>query len=234
MRISSLVVAFSLGLLGTVACTVSSTGSSSGASGGSSSGGSSSGGSSSGGGSDASADSSTNPPASSKEVDVAINGTCPAFTACGGSLDGTYDYASGCVTDIFAQAKAQCPTLDTSGVKATVKGSLYFKAPALTRDGVTKVSGQIVFPASCTAGQCAAVQAALKGAFDTITCTGASACTCTISKTELVKNATTYSLAGSTVTTGDGETYEICATGSDLKYSGKAAAEDGVWGLTKR
>src|SRR6476660_6447546 len=75
-----------------VACTSvvdngnSSGGTSSGGTSGGTSGGNSSGGTSgtSGGGS--------KPPASTATVTVDVDGTCPSFTACGGSPQGTYDY----------------------------------------------------------------------------------------------------------------------------------------------
>jgi hypothetical protein len=175
------------------------------------------------------------PAASTKEADVDINGTCSTFTACGGSPQGTYDYASGCVANVFSAAEAQCPTLDTTNAKVRVTGSLYFVGPALTRDAIVKISGSITVPVTCSMGQCAAVEAALKGSFDSISCTGAAACTCTIANTEIVKNATTFSVSGNTVTTGDGETYQICAQADSLRYTGNSlGSEDGHWELTKR
>jgi hypothetical protein len=175
------------------------------------------------------------PPASTAEANVDIGGTCPAFAACGGSPSGTYDYAGGCLSEVFAAAKAQCPTLDTSGAKVTVRGSLHFVGNALTRDLVSTTSGTIIVPAACTAGQCSAVAAALKPGFDTVTCTGTTSCTCTVKQTATTSNATTFSVAGDTLTTADGDSYSVCVQGSSFKYEGKStAAEDGVWDLKKR
>lgn len=175
------------------------------------------------------------PEASKTEAPVDIDGTCPSLTACGGSISGTYDYTAGCLADAFSAAKAQCPTLDTSGAKVIVKGSLYFSDGELKRAATSTISGSIVVPASCSAGQCATVQAALKNAFDSVTCTGSSSCTCTISNTSATNNDTTYTVSGSTVTTGDGDTYSFCIEGSKLTYKGKAAgSEDGIWSLAKR
>ena len=178
---------------------------------------------------------STTPAASTVVAPVEIGATCPAFTACVGNPQGTYDYSAGCVGDAFAAARAQCPALDSSNTKATVTGSLYFEGNALQRDAVVHISGTIVVPETCSAGQCATVQAALTSGFDSVSCTGTSACTCTVSKTTAVKNATTFSVSGDTVTTGDGESYAICAQPSELRYSGKSlGAEAGSWQLTKR
>ena len=195
--------------------------------------GSSSGSDGGGGGGDGST--TTVPPPASSEANVDLDGTCPAFEACGGAPQGTYDYAGGCIADALASVKAQCPTVDGSGLKVTVRGSLTFLGDALTRDAVAVTSGTIVLPASCSQGQCAAVQSALETAFDSATCTGTTACSCTVKRTDTTKNATTFSVAGTTLTTADGDAYAICTAGSSLKYQGKSAgAEDGLWHLNKR
>lgn len=210
----------------------------SGSSGASSSSGSSgtSGSSGSSGASSSSGASGTVPAPSTTSAPVEIGGTCAAFTACGGAVSGTYDYTSGCVEeDLLAAAKQQCPTLDASGLKFTVVGSLHFAGSSLTRKAVGKVSGPIVIPVSCSAGQCAAVESALKSGFDSISCTGSSSCTCTVTKTNTTDNATTFLVSGSTITTGDGESYSFCSAGSSFQYKGKSAgSEDGIWTLAKR
>jgi len=136
---------------------------------------------------------------------------------------------------VFAAARQQCPSLDSTAAKVTVTGSLYFVNGALIRKAKSVISGSITLPASCTAGQCSQVQAALAMAFDSVTCTGSSSCTCTVSKTSTVDNATTYTVAGNNVTTGDGETYSICEKPTGFDYSGKSAgSEAGVWTMKKR
>ena len=187
-------------------------------------------------GADGGAESSTSlPPPSASEANVDVDGTCPAFSACGGSPQGTYDYAAGCISDAVSAVQQQCPTADTSGLKVTVRGSLHFVGDALTRDAVSTTSGTIVLPATCSQGQCAAVESALKSAFDSATCSGSAACTCTVKRVDTTKDATTFTVAGSTLTTAAGDTYAICASGSSLAYQGRSAgAEDGFWKLTKR
>jgi hypothetical protein len=171
---------------------------------------------------------------SGKEVDVSVNGACQAPNACGGALEGTFDYVSGCAGDVFAEARRACPTVDTSGVKVTVAGSLAFSGQALERRAVTKLSGSIVLPVTCTSGQCAMVQQALASSFDSVSCTGIAACTCVVSKTERVDSATTFTVSGNVATTADGERYDYCTTGRNLTYAGRAGAESGVWTLSKR
>lgn len=223
-----------------VACSVSSTDGkgqqpSSSSSSTSSSGGStsSSGGSSS--GSSSGGNTNNRPPASPLEAPIDIDGACPAFTACGGNPIGAYDYQSGCLDDVFADLRNACPSVDTSKLKVTVKGTIYLDGSSLGRDITGRTSGEITLPASCAQGQCAAVEANLKGAFDSVSCTGSSSCTCTVSKTETNKDGTTYTIDGNTLTTADGDTYSICANGADLKYTGKSAgSEEGAFTLKKR
>jgi hypothetical protein len=150
-------------------------------------------------------------------------------------LSGSYDYTGGCVTDVFAAARQQCPTLDSSQAKVTVTGTLYFAGNALTRRVTSNISGSIKLPMACTAGQCAQAELALKQGFDTATCTGTSDCTCTVTKVSKTENATTFTTSGNNVTTADGETYQICSNATGFDYSGKSAgSEVGVWNLKKR
>jgi hypothetical protein len=159
------------------------------------------------------------------------------LTFCGGNPQGTYDYTGGCVADPFASLRTQCPTLDTSGVTVTVTGTIYFVGSALHRNVKLAATGTVNVPASCAAGQCAAAQAGLQGAGITATCTGSSSCSCTISKTDTNTAATTFTISGNTLTTADGENYDICekpGTGK-LTYKGTSTkSESGSWELTKR
>lgn len=226
--------------LSLVACTVQNSpgtgGASSSSSGGSSSGSSGTptadGGGSSNGGS--SSGSSGNLQSNGGPVD--IDGTCSAFAACGGNPQGTYDYTGGCIEDVFAAARSACSNLDTSKAEVTVKGSIEFAGNALKRNATVTISGHIVFPESCTSGiPCSAIENELKNGFDSASCTGSSACDCTISKIEADTDATTYTIQGSLVTTADNDEYSICEKGADLSYSGKSAgSEQGTFTLKKR
>ena len=180
--------------------------------------------------------SSSVPPASATEAPVTFDRTCAAFSACGGSIGGTYDYTAGCVDNVFDAAKTACPTIDVSGTKVTVTGSLHFTSGnKLTRASKVNIAGQVIVPATCARAQCAAVEAELRKVFDSASCTGNAACTCTISDAKSANNTTTYAVSGSTVTTDDGETYSFCSEGSTLRYQGRSAgSEDGEWSLKKR
>lgn len=80
-----------------------------------------------------------------------------------------------------------------------------------------------------------AVEAALKSGFDSVTCTGAAACTCTVKRTDSGSDVTTFAIAGDTLTTAGGDSYAICEQGNTFRYKGKStASEDGIWELKKR
>jgi hypothetical protein len=181
-------------------------------------------------------DGGTKPAASTKPEPVDIDGTCSAFAACGGALSGTYDYTGGCLTNAFAAARQQCPAIDVSGANVTVTGSIYFLTPGtLARDVTTRVTGTIVVPASCAAGQCNLIQTALGAGFDSVTCTGSSSCTCTVAKTDVERASEAYTITGNRVLTASGETYDYCTQAATLGYEGKSAGtEVGIWQLKKR
>lgn len=175
------------------------------------------------------------PPASTTPVTVDIDGTCPAFTPCGGNPQGTYDYVGGCVEDVFAEVRNECPGLDSSGASVTGKGSIYFIGNTLHRNVSTTISGTIVLPAACAAGQCALVAAQLTPLFGSVSCTGTASCSCTINHTVTTDDVTTYSISGNVAVTQDGATYEICENGSDLEYKGAGpGSEEGTYQLKKR
>jgi hypothetical protein len=175
------------------------------------------------------------PAPSQTAAEIDIDGTCSAHEACGGNPQGTFDYTGGCIADAFAGARDACAGLDTTKAVVRAKGSVTFSGNALTRAVTVTTSGTITFPQSCTMGQCAAVESELKGAFDSVSCTGSSACTCTISKIDKTDDVTTYTIQGSVVTTADGDQYSICENGVQLSYSGKSAgSEQGTFTLKKR
>ena len=136
--------------------------------------------------------------------------------------------------------RGACPQLDSSGLKATVKGTIYFLAGgALERDVTSTVAGKITFPESCATSlgqQCGDVEAFFKKDFPNIACTKVSTnCECTASRSDHNTAATTYTVTGNTVKTADGDEYDFCVEASKLTYSGKTKeAEQGTFELKKR
>ncbi len=177
------------------------------------------------------------PPAATSSAPVEISAACPAFSACNASPLGTYDYKSGCIGDVFAEARKQCPGMQAVDVNAAVIGSITFDGAALARDVNAQVSATLVFPADCTLGQCTEVESALEsGGFDSATCTAQSGgCSCAVHKTSSRNDYATYTISGSVLTTSDGDRYDLCEKSGTLSYEGSSTgSESGSFSLTKR
>jgi hypothetical protein len=174
-------------------------------------------------------------PASETEVTLDTDGTCNVFTACGGDPRGTYDYQSGCVANVFASIRESCTGLDTSGIVIRGKGTVSLDGVTLTRAISSHATGTLVFPQACNPLGCAALANALRPGFESISCTGTTSCTCTISKRSVANDANTYTIQGSTLTTGAGDRFDFCDKTGTIEYRGAGADEDeGIWTLEKR
>jgi hypothetical protein len=168
-------------------------------------------------------------------------GTCPAFTACGGDEHGTWDYTAACVSkDYAAQIKQSCSGATIKSLTGTKKGTVLIAGSGIARDVVTTVNMVVTIPGSCATplGGCPGVQATLQQAFPGTTCAAsgsAGACDCGATITETIRDATTYTKAGSRITVANGDVYDFCVTGSKMTYmEGGNNPTDGVFEMTKR
>ena len=164
-------------------------------------------------------------------------GSCVAPAACGGDVQGTWDYSAGCVDDPFAAVKQQCPSATTSDVTGSITGTVNFVGDALYRKAKASFSGTITLPTACTMGApCSAIQSAMTTAFDSVTCTGTTSCDCKVTSHTDVDDAATFTVSGNTLTTNDGNTYDFCINGSQMteRQTNSNAAEPGNFQLKKR
>lgn len=164
-------------------------------------------------------------------------GSCVAPAACGGAVEGTWDYAGGCIDDPFAAVKQQCPSATTSNVTGSIAGTVNFVGDGLYRKAKASFSGTITLPVTCTMGApCSAIQSAMTSAFDTVTCTGTSSCDCVVTSHVDVEDATTFTVSGNTLTTADGNTYDYCVAGAQMteRQTNSNATERGNFSLKKR
>ena len=78
------------------------------------------------------------------------------------------------------------------------------------------------------------IQNQVKGS--TATCAGASACDCDITVPATDTSSDTFTQTGSALTTGNGDTYDVCKTGKKLQYTqtGGAAVTPGIYDLTEK
>ncbi len=177
-------------------------------------------------------------PPESPAVDITFAASCPKVTPCGGAVVGTWDYTAVCVDEPFAAYKQQCPSATITNEKGTVKGRVVFDALEVTRTSTVSFSATIGVPAVCSAGQCAAVQAALQKNADKATCKsdGGGGCSCDVSITQNTAEANGYTISGNTVKIADGSSYDYCVSGSKLSYvpSGTTEEKPGAYEMTKK
>lgn len=160
-------------------------------------------------------DSSINAP----EVTINYMQTCPAFVPCDSDPKGTWTLKGGCIdSSIFDAAKANCPGLSESMVVIKAKGITTIDAVNVSQQSESTFSARVNVPASCKpspAVTCSMIGAFLMtaqgGGFDTATCTGATDCSCDVTKTTTSMSTSTYTTNGAGVlTTAGGDKFDYC------------------------
>jgi hypothetical protein len=166
-------------------------------------------------------------------------GGCTAFTPCDTPVDGSYKVTGGCIEDPLAPFKKQCPGLVQKSVSGTISGTVTLAAGNVTRDITTKFNAKVTVPAACTQGfPCSfvgpAIQSQVPGS--TASCTGATDCDCDISLPGGDKSSSTFTQTGGSITTGGGDTYDVCKTGEVLQYeqTGGSQPQPGIYELTEK
>jgi len=164
---------------------------------------------------------------------------CPTLSACGGAIEGAWDYAGGCVDAPFEDLKQGCPTLQVQNASGTVKGSVTFSGGQVVRKATSQVSATLVLPVACTMGaSCVLVQTQLQKVLTSAACTAdnSGGCSCAVTRNGAVNDADSYTVQGTKVVTGGGAQYDYCVQGSGLKYKelGNSPKLGGVFDLQKR
>jgi len=170
-------------------------------------------------------------------ANVSLADSCPSFTPCGGSVEGTWDYTGGCAEVDLSQLKQACSGITVSDTSATVTARVVFAAGEVNRTYTATGKAKLNVPAVCAqpAGGCTALQAAI-GADATCSDDGSGGCNCNITSTASDDKTDTYTVQGNTVVTGDGNSYDFCVNGDGMTYqhSSGDSAEHGSFTLTKR
>ncbi|CAN5680801.1 hypothetical protein BH09MYX1_BH09MYX1_60630 [soil metagenome] len=169
-------------------------------------------------------------------IDVSFAGSCPGATPCGGAVVGTWDYTSVCVNEPFDAFKKSCPTAKVTNEKGTVKGRVIFDGTNVKRTSTVSFSATIDVPAECSSGQCAAVEAALKGAGTASCKASGGGCLCDLALTDKANETNAYTVQGTQVQIADGATYDFCVSGSKLSYvpAGSTKEHPGAYEMTKK
>ncbi len=174
-----------------------------------------------------------------QSVDVSVEAQCPALTACGGDVEGTWDYTGGCAQLDLSALQEACTGLTITNTSATAVARVVFAAGNVTRNYTVTGKATVAIPASCVlAGGCANIQSAITSGPTTASCTddGSGGCTCAVASTTSDEGATTYTIQGNEIVTGDGNEYTFCSQGGTMSYSHASGSspEQGVFTLTKR
>jgi len=170
-------------------------------------------------------------------ANIDLKDTCPSFTPCGGSVEGTWDYTGGCAELDLSDLKQACSGITVSDTSATVTARVVFAAGQVTRQYTATGKAKLYVPAVCAqpAGGCATLQSEIGGG---ATCSddGSGGCNCNISSTTNDDKTDTYTVQGDTVVTGDGNSYDFCVNGGSMTYrhSSGGSPEHGSFTLTKR
>lgn len=162
---------------------------------------------------------------------------CPAFQPCGGNALGTWDYTDGCVQNPFTGLQSACPAVTVTGLTGTARGSITLTATTVTRSATVTTSATVNVPSSCAQpiGGCAVVEKQLTDAGFVAACAGAGDCSCSVSRTEQLDDASAYTASGNTITLASGDKYDYCLGQGTLGYQAQnQTKESGRFDLKKR
>lgn len=146
---------------------------------------------------------------------VQIMDTCPAFSACGGAVSGTWCYTGVCVTtaELLGDATSLCPTITLTTGSGMVTGRVEFAGSGasgtVTRQVSVRGSGSVFVPQSCLdsfAVDCAGVESLAPSFVPpsvTITCASATGggCNCAFVLASDVNTMDAYDLVGNVIVT---------------------------------
>ena len=163
------------------------------------------------------------------------DGSCGQSSACGGDITGNWKVTSSCLKLELDTGAMNCPGLRQEVKQVSTSGTVSYNSDK-TYNASLAVTGLVEMnvPASCLTQQsvtltCAQLQQSLPsgagaGAFQSVSCSGSSGCTCLL---ELAPQNTTssgtYSTSGGTVTQteagGTPDDSEYCVKGNTLALS---------------
>ena len=146
--------------------------------------------------------------------------TCPAFTACGGDVVGSWCYTDICIThaELIGTLGSLCPALTFTSSSGTVTGSVEFTDTMVTRQVTVHGEGTAHVPMACLSGvACSNLATNLSSVLPpglAISCADAAGgCDCDFTYDSSVDESDTYDAAGDVITThpssGD-RTFDYC------------------------
>lgn len=161
---------------------------------------------------------------------VMVMPSCPAFTACGGMLDGTYCYTGSCIEEdeLLGEVAFPCARRDftLTGFTGTVQGQIRFDGATTSRVASTHLEGTIEVTGVCadTRTSCSSLESGIRDRLPpgaTVDCTVSGlACSCDLVLDGSVDGMESYTLAGSTIRVASTppRTYDYCVEGGALRF----------------
>lgn len=169
-----------------------------------------------------------------------ITDSCGTFSACGGTIDGTWQLDNTCVSgDLTAAVTASlnlpsaCNGLITS-VTQNVSGTVTFANGTSSNDVTVTVTETATYTSACLSAQsgqpttldatlCTSLETSLKNAItgQSSTCTfSGGTCNCSITVVNTDTSSSSYTISGHTIVPSDGsEPMDYCVTGTTMKTS---------------
>lgn len=172
-------------------------------------------------------------PLSCEMGQVRIRDVCPAFTACGGAIAGTWCYADVCITkdELLARVLEQpgvpmdctADEIELLASMGTIDGTIAITDTTIARMITTSVTGTFHLPPDCVISTCRGTEAAIiaaLGDMGTASCADAApdGCDCDITFTSMVDMFDTYTSGGTSITTSNGRTFDVCVEEGNLRF----------------
>jgi alpha-tubulin suppressor-like RCC1 family protein len=151
-----------------------------------------------------------------------VASSCPAPTACGGTLRGTWALGSLCLPQsaLFARVTDVCSLATIYGVTAdSASGTLSVAAGTLTLDVSAKATAMVDFPNACTGCRCTDLETELGSVGLIASCSpvcNGGVCTCTVEAFPEVSDSGHYTSTATTFTTAGNDTFDYCASAGGI------------------
>lgn len=161
---------------------------------------------------------------------VMVMPSCPAFTPCGGTLDGTYCYTGSCIEEdeLLGEVAFPCARRDftLTGFTGTVQGQIRFDGTTTSRVASTHLEGTIAVTGVCadTRTSCSSLESGIRDRLPpgaTVDCTVSGlSCSCDLVLDGSVDGMESYTLMGSTIAVSStpARTYAYCVEGGALRF----------------
>jgi len=156
--------------------------------------------------------------------------SCTLPTDCSGDITGRWAASEACVerSGLFPQLLGVCSTATFSITSSSVTGSVVLEGGQFAQNVTYDVEATARLPNNCTGCRCTDKQAELRSAGIDATCFPQCTpdCTCILRTRVTASTDASYTLSGATLTTGDGDSIESCASATELSL--QASNGDGT------